>query len=93
MVTVAASAVFSVWAMFENTPTDGPQPVVQESPATPIPSSPSAVSPGTTTGAVISLGEPGNRDTPGEQELIDKSIEEMHRRTQKLMEAGMVPKF
>jgi hypothetical protein len=90
--TVAASAAIAVWTLFAMSPSVVPQPMAQESVA-PSPTSGWSSQSAPETGSAISLGTPGSAKAVGELEMIDNTIEEVHRRTQKLMDAGMVPGF
>jgi len=90
--TVAASAAIAVWTLFAISPPETPQPMAQESVA-PSPTSGWSSPSKPKTGSAISLGTPGSTNAVGEIEMIDNTIEEIHRRTQKLMDAGMIPGF
>lgn len=88
---VAASAVFVVWSMFTISPSADQQPLAQD------PADHSETGPGlwraTTgfvrqTGAVLSLGDPGRNST---QKIIDGAIENINRRAQDLLDAGIIP--
>ena len=88
---VAASAAFAVWSVFA-TSTDGDAvPLAQESVEEPATGSgPAGLNSGPQTGSALSLANPRSIS---EQEMIDGTIEDVNRRTQKLMDAGIIPGF
>lgn len=98
---VAASVIIAATVMYA-TSTDGdPQPIVHDTvpPAaaeaetlTQTTSTPSTSTPSTSVqpGAIVTMGNPGGRS---EQEMIEETIEDVNRRAQKLMDAGIIPGF
>ena len=87
IVAIVASAAFAVWSVFEMSPDIDREPVAEQS--TPD-SGPSTLNSAPQTGSGLSLG---NSRTISEQEMIDGTIEDVNRRTQNLMDAGIIPGF
>ena len=88
---VVASAAFAVWSVFTMSPDGDQEPVAQQSTQeSATGSGPAKQNSGPPTGSALSLGNPG---TISEQEMIDGTIEDVNRRTQRLMDAGIIPGF